>query len=75
MEHSDLLITTFTSVEDGAALVCTSKLLRVVEHLLPFAPRAFLMYDSLHVQLVHIDGLHCGMFCAKDRWKGTRLRS
>jgi hypothetical protein len=61
LKHDDSLVSTFTSVEDGAAFVCTSELLRMVEHLLSFALRALFLYDSFRVQFVRIQGLDCGM--------------
>jgi len=60
--YEDLLITALASVEDGAAFVRTSELLRMIEHLMPFTDRALFLYNSLGIQFVRIQGLDCGMF-------------
>jgi hypothetical protein len=73
LAHDDLLVSTFTSVEDGTALVGTSELLRMVEHLLPFAYRAFLLNDYFSVQFLCAQGLNRGMLCAEHGGKRARL--
>jgi hypothetical protein len=55
---ANLLISTFTSVENGAALVGAPELLGMVEHLLSFALWTFLLYDGLGAQFVRIERLN-----------------
>ena len=61
-----LLIAAFTSVEDGASLVGTSQLLRVIEHLLTLANRALLLNDCFCVEIIRFELLNCRVLLPKD---------
>lgn len=51
-------ISTFASVENGAALIGTAQLLRVVEHLCPPAVWTILGNDGFSLEILHVDSLH-----------------
>ena len=73
IDRVNSLVTALTSVEDRAALVCTSQLLCVVTHFLASALGASLLNDGILRHVFCFQSLHGRAFVPKSGRKSARL--